>query len=102
MSGDEPLFNGLTRAERALAGSIGGLRGWSNLDAEEKAARLAKAQQASPLHIPWHARKRGWDPDSLTPDQARRCEQDLRAYQRELAFKSAVARRKRNESGGAA
>jgi hypothetical protein len=94
------MICGLTRAERRLTGSIGGLRSWANMDPEAKAARLEKARSQSPLRIAWHARRRGWDPDRLTPDQQRRCEQDLRAYQMELAFKSAKARRKRKGREG--
>jgi hypothetical protein len=101
-SSEDDLICGLTRAERRLTGSFGALRSWANMDPEAKAARLEKARSQSPLRYAWHAKKRGWDPDRLTPDQQRRCEQDLRAYQKELAFKSAVTRRKRKGRGGSA
>lgn len=101
-SSEDDMISGLTRRERRLTGAMGGLRSWANMDPEARAARLEKAQSQSPLRIAWHAKKRGWDPDRLTSDQLRRCEQDLRAYQMELAFKSAVSRRKRKGCGGAA
>jgi hypothetical protein len=98
------LINGLTRAERRLTGAIGGFKGWANT--EDRDARIKRTHEASPSHVAWHARRRGWDPDRLTEDQLRRAEADKKAYYAQLAFKSAVARRRRKggeqRSGGAA
>jgi len=65
---------------------------------------MAKPKAKSPADISWHARRLGFDPESLTDEQWKRANSARRAYFAKLAHKSAKARRLRRQArnGGSA
>ena len=85
----------LTPAERRLLGSKGGYTSWSNTP--DRRARMSVPQRQSPIHLAWHLRKLGLDPNNPSEEDIKRAESSRRAYRVELTRK-AVATRKRHKA----
>jgi hypothetical protein len=83
----------MPRGDNKLASSIGGLRGW--LQTEDRAARIAVPQNASPVGWEWHARRLGFDPDNLTAEQHKQVATARKLYFKELSRKGRASRDRR-------
>lgn len=86
----------LTPVEKSLRGQAAVHKSWSNTD--DPAARTAPARKAALDRF-----EREVDPDGtlLPAERARRAKHARKAYFAGLALKSAQARRRRAENGGA-
>lgn len=81
------------RADPKGYGRQGAHKSWSQTT--DRQARMHAAQQASPLRLPWHARRLGFNPDCLTEAQRQQAESARKAYFADLSNRSAKARRQR-------
>ena len=78
--------------ERRRTGSHGGLQSWVNTDARgDRYERMARVRENSPAGDTHWARKLGFDPERLTPEQLKKIKTARKLYYAELQVGSVRA-----------
>ena len=89
-----------TEAERRLQAQRATNTAWANC--EDRTARTEAMRANSPSSVEWHAKRKGFDPENLTPAQRKQAESARKAYFQGLALKSSRTRRRRKAAREAA